>query len=593
VNQSLLGELLARDRPPVAAVKGVIANSPATIADDLYVTVKAFDGSRQTWGPCQWVPSNGLPAKGDECLLVLTEDDQTPWALTTAPVYGTGEPGPVGPEGPAGPTGPQGPQGDPGPTGPTGATGATGPQGAQGPKGDPGATGNTGATGPAGPTGPPGADSTVPGPAGPQGPKGDPGATGNTGPTGATGPPGLTWRGAWAAATAYVVNDAVTYGGSSWRRKVAGTSPGSPDTDPTNWELLAQVGATGPTGATGPAGPTGATGAQGPKGDPGATGATGATGPQGNPGATGATGPTGPTGPGVAAGGAAGQVLSKKSATDYDTQWVAQSGGIPPVVNGQWIKGVGGAAVWSPIADADVPALVTGSGRLGQKGVSITDWNAVYTNGWYMAAGAANAPNEAAGAWLIGIVTVHDNQFPSTNTWVTQRVWCFTDDGNSLARIWERRATGAGAWGYWREVNPILPVISSNAQHTTGNYGYQDTGQRGSLPWMNCSGQGPGHGYDGPNWQVKILGYLWSNQSNAYGNFKLRWEAGYNGQGASASADAYTSAITCQTSPVHYDSGWVVLPKYAYDWINLIIQTQADNTGQQTYSHLSVLAMQL
>jgi len=32
--------------------------------------------------------------------------------------------------------------------------------------------------------------------------------------------------------------------------------------------------------------------------------------------------------------------------------------GIPlPVVNGQWIKGVGGAAVWSPIAYADVPGI--------------------------------------------------------------------------------------------------------------------------------------------------------------------------------------------------------------------------------------------
>ena len=47
-----------------------------------------------------------------------------------------------------------------------------------------------------------------------------------------------------------------------------------------------------------------------PKGD---TGATGATGPQG---------PTGPAGPGVAAGGTAGQVLSKVDGTDYNTEWI-------------------------------------------------------------------------------------------------------------------------------------------------------------------------------------------------------------------------------------------------------------------------------
>jgi hypothetical protein len=33
--------------------------------------------------------------------------------------------------------------------------------------------------------------------------------------------------------------------------------------------------------------------------------------------------------------------------------------GIPPVVNGQWLKGQGGAAVWSAIASADISGLVT------------------------------------------------------------------------------------------------------------------------------------------------------------------------------------------------------------------------------------------
>jgi hypothetical protein len=50
-------------------------------------------------------------------------------------------------------------------------------------------------------------------------------------------------------------------------------------------------------------------GAKGEQGDPGADGADGAT------------GATGETGPGVAAGGSAGQVLTKSSSTDYDTEW--------------------------------------------------------------------------------------------------------------------------------------------------------------------------------------------------------------------------------------------------------------------------------
>lgn len=79
------------------------------------------------------------------------------------------------------------------------------------------------------------------------------------------------------------------------------------------------VGEPGPAGATGPAGPTGA---QGPKGD---TGDVGPQGIQGVKGDTGSTGATGATGPGVAAGGTAGQILSKVNGTDYSTHWVTNN----------------------------------------------------------------------------------------------------------------------------------------------------------------------------------------------------------------------------------------------------------------------------
>lgn len=54
----------------------------------------------------------------------------------------------------------------------------------------------------------------------------------------------------------------------------------------------------------------------GPKGDTGPKGDKGDTGPQGP------TGPTGPQGEGVPTGGTTGQVLSKKTNSDYDTNWV-------------------------------------------------------------------------------------------------------------------------------------------------------------------------------------------------------------------------------------------------------------------------------
>lgn len=147
---------------------------------------------------------------------------------------------------------------------------------------------------------------------GPQGPVGSTGASGATGPqgptgaAGAAGPAGLTFRGSYATATAYAVNDAVGYLGASYYATAPhpandGVPPVNVERGPTNtgWALLASEGATGPAGAVGPAGPTGAQGAAGPTGStgsPGATGATGGQGPQGVQGVTGSTGAAGAQG---------------------------------------------------------------------------------------------------------------------------------------------------------------------------------------------------------------------------------------------------------------------------------------------------------
>ncbi len=153
-----------------------------------------------------------------------------------------------------------------------------------GPQGDPGPQGPAGATGPAGA-------------------KGDPGEAGPAGPAGAS---GLTWRGAWDTATAYVALDGVAYNGSSYIAVSASTgeAPGSGAA----WMLLARAGDVGPAGQVGPAGPTGAqgpqgdAGVQGPTGPQGPAGPAGPIGPTGLPGVQGPIGPTGPAGPAGPAG---------------------------------------------------------------------------------------------------------------------------------------------------------------------------------------------------------------------------------------------------------------------------------------------------
>jgi len=84
----------------------------------------------------------------------------------------------------------------------------------------------------------------------------------------------------------------------------------------------------GPQGEPGPQGPAGPQGVKGDPGEPGPRGDIGPQGPKGDPGSEGAQGPAGEPGPkgdpgeGVPAGGTSGQVLSKTSDADYDTQWV-------------------------------------------------------------------------------------------------------------------------------------------------------------------------------------------------------------------------------------------------------------------------------
>ena len=169
----------------------------------------------------------------------------------------------------------------------------------------------------------------APGPAGAQGP---------TGPAGATGPAGS------AGSAATIAVGTVTQGTA-----VSVTNSGSSSAAVFDFVLVkgdkgdkGDTGDTGATGATGAAGSaatitvgTVTTGTAGSNATVTNVGTSGAAifdfsiprGDTGETGATGATGATGPAGTGVPTGGTAGQVLAKIDSTNYNTQWVDQTGG--------------------------------------------------------------------------------------------------------------------------------------------------------------------------------------------------------------------------------------------------------------------------
>lgn len=104
---------------------------------------------------------------------------------------------------------------------------------------------------------------------------------------------GIAWKGEYVAETAYVIQDGVTYNGSSYI--CIADSTGNLPTDTDYWQLVASKGDTGATGADSTV--------PGPAGTDGTDGVDGAD------------------GLGVPAGGSTGQVLKKKSNIDNDTEW--------------------------------------------------------------------------------------------------------------------------------------------------------------------------------------------------------------------------------------------------------------------------------
>ena len=186
---------------------------------------------------------------------------------------------------------------------------------------------------------------------GPTGPKGDPGDKGDTGDTGAQGDQGIWYAEIYH--TAAVGSSVATPTGGSIAKNGTITPPTdwavNPSTPSSGQELFASRYEVDPATATFPISSpvwsapyqAGGTGPAGPKGDKGDKGDTGPTGPKGEKGDTGA---------GVAAGGTQGQVLKKKSATDYDTEWATETG-IATVETSAPVSGDGSSG--SPVTIAD------------------------------------------------------------------------------------------------------------------------------------------------------------------------------------------------------------------------------------------------
>ena len=335
-----------------------------------------------------------------------------------------------------------------GPQGPQGAVGVAGPAGAQGLQGSIGAMGATGAQGPAGFMGA-------------QGAQGAPGTAGTNGT-------GFNFTGPFSNSISYNINDVASYNGSTYVTTVANQGAGTPDTNPTDWALMAQqgvagaAGSQGPAGATGPQGPTGATGTQGPSGLTGVTGAQGSTGLPGAPGPQGATGATGPAG---VAGNTAAQVAL--------LQWWSST---YPAGNNPYGVAFDGTNIWvtEEFSNSVTKLLASTGAVVGSYGVGTNPQGLAFdgTNIWVtnqssnnvtelLASTGAVVGTYAVGSYPQGVA------FDGTNIWVANE---FSDTVTELLA-----STGAVVGTYSAGNTPVGVAFDGLNIWVTNEYSYTVT----------------------------------------------------------------------------------------------------------------------
>lgn len=170
----------------------------------------------------------------------------------------------------------------------------------------------------------------------------------------------------------------------------------------------------GPAGPQGPAGPAGPAGMNsvvpGPAGAKGDTGAQGVKGDKGDKGDTGA---------GVAAGGTAGQVLTKVDGTDFNTQWTtpAAGGGSGATIQLRANK-AGGSGESCPTAVSTTPPTVAFNNVLTAPSNGNSWSGSVFTvgsgqGGLYMIQARAHTPDAATASQTVSVqLTISINNTP-------------------------------------------------------------------------------------------------------------------------------------------------------------------------------------
>jgi hypothetical protein len=328
------------------------------------------------------------------------------------------------------------------------------------------------------------------------------GAPGTTGSLGPPGPVGMNWRGGWASATTYAINDAVSQGGSSYICISANTNNQPPNA--TYWSLVAQQGGVGPAGSQGPIGNTGPQGPIGNTGPAGPTGPTGLTGPAGPPGMNWKGSWLAATGyvvnDGVSSGGASYIcIVANTNSQPPNANWnvLAQVGGTgptgPPGMNwrGPWVSGTS-YALNDGVSNAGASYICILANSTIQPPNS-TYWNTLAAQGSQGNPGNTGAPGAGMnwkGPWAVGTsYVVNDTVSQGGATYIC----ILANAGNQPpnAAYWALvAASGSAALATTSAIGavPILPAVGTGVGQQQRTWARGDNTAWQALPLQSFSG---------------------------------------------------------------------------------------------------------
>ena len=191
--------------------------------------------------------------------------------------------------------------------------------------------------------------------------------------------------------------------------------------------------------------------------------------------------------------------------TDWVPLWSTTGVGIPqPVVNGQWLKGSGGAVIWSPIAQNDLPVNLQANAQ------NITDANAATASGWYMLSPSSTNTPDASTYFSLFVVNIIGTQARQiAYQYLSDRVYTRRLDNTSTWTPWRITYTNAigyepGGWptsGYSRMQSGTvsLSVAAGNPSVVTVTL---------PVPWSTAHTAFIAQGWPGGHWNFGTLGSL-------------------------------------------------------------------------------------